>query len=266
MSGVRWEYQDRRALAALVFVDALGARVQAPVEVSAPGLRLLRKRPGELVVMGAPGLEAHDVFEAPPGAPAVGSVAVPLDIRPAALGLGARRFVLRLPRDPSAAAPLPADSLFRPVEISLLPAPGAKPTGLTAAVSVTLRHGLDGRRIEGALIRCAPDGGRPVARALTDAAGEALLLIPGVPVSVPGPAATVLPDLGATLSAIVDPALVRFHREKELDAAREAARRRRDGFLDPDDIEARLAGAATPATPLRIAAGRLRKASLSWTP
>jgi hypothetical protein len=234
--------------------------------VSAPGLRLLRKRPGELVVMSAPGLASHDVFEVPPAAPGVGSVAMPLDIRPAVRGLGARRFVLRLPRNPVLTDPLPADSLFRPVEIPLLPAPGATPTGLAAAVSVTLRHGLDARRIEGALIRCVPDGGRPVARALTNAAGEALILVPGVPVSMPGPAATVLPDLGATLDAIVDPVLVRFHREEELDAARDAAMRRRDGFLDPDDLEARLAGAATAATPLRIAPGRLRKASLSWTP
>jgi hypothetical protein len=55
------------------------------------------------------------------------------------------------------------------------------------------------------------DPGRRVARALTDAAGEALLLVPGVPLSVAGPAATVLPDLGATLDAIVDPALARFY-------------------------------------------------------
>jgi hypothetical protein len=266
MSGLRWEYQERRALALLVFVDALGARVQSPVEVASPGLRLLRKGSGEMVVMSAPGLEAHDVFAAPPAVPAVGALALPLDIRPRLRGLAARRFVLRLPRNPATTDPLPADSLFRPVEIPLLPAPGATPTGLVAAVSVTLRNALDDRRIEGALIRCTPDGGRPVARAMTNAAGEALILVPGVPVSVPGPAATVLPDLGATLDAIVDPALVHFHREVELDAAREAAERQRDGFFDPDDLQARLGGAATPATPLRIAAGRLRRASLAWNP
>jgi hypothetical protein len=265
MSGLALEYEERRALAALVFVDALGARIVTPVAVVSPGVRLLAKRPGELVVMAAPGLATHDVFAAPPAVPAIGSVAVSLDIRPAARGLGARRFALRLPRNPAPADPLPADSLFRPVEIPLLPAPGATPTGLAAALSVTLRRDFDGRRIEGALIRLTPDGGRPVARALTNAAGEALLLVPAVPVSVPGPAATVLPDLGATLDAIVDPALARFHAEEALDAAREAAARRLSGFVDPDDVEARLAGAATPATVLRIAAGRARRASLTWT-
>lgn len=266
MSVLRFEFADRRALAALVFVDALGARVRSPVSVAAPGVRLLHKRPGEIVVMGVPALAAHDAFDPALDVPAAGSVTVQLDIHPAQRGLGARRFALRLPRKPVPADPLPADSLFRPVEIPLLPAPGATPTGLVAALSVTLRRADDARRIEGALIRLTPEGGRPVARALTDAAGEALLLAPGVPVSVPGPAATVLPDLGATLDAIVDPALARFHRDDALDAARDAAAKRAAGLVDPDDLEARLSGAATPALALRIAAGRLRTARLDWTP
>ena len=266
MTVLRFEYADRRALAALVFVDALGARVVSPVSVAAPGVKLLRKRPGDMVVMGVPDLASHDVFTAPPDDTPVGSLAVQLDIRPAARGLGARRYALRLPRNPLIADPLPADSLFRPVEIVLLPSPGATPTGLVAALSVTLRRADDARRIEGALIRLTPEGGRPVSRAMTDASGEALLFVPGVPVSMPGPAATVLPDLAATLDAIVDPDLARFHRDAELDAARDAAARRVSGFVDPDDIETRLADEATPALALRIAAGRTRTARLDWTP
>jgi hypothetical protein len=267
MSVLRFEYADRRALAALVFVDALGARVFSPVAVTAPPrVRLLHKRPGEIVVMEVPDLATHDTFAIPPDDTPLGGVAVQLDIRPAARGLGARRYELSLPRNPVPAMPLPAASLFRPIEIPLLPAPGATPTGLVAALSVTLRRADDGRRIEGALLRLLPDGGRPVARALTDAAGEALLLVPGVPISIAGPAATVLHDLGATLDAIIDPALARFHRDDALDAARAAAARRSTGFVNPDDLETRLAASATPAMPVRIAAGRTRTAQLEWTP
>jgi hypothetical protein len=267
MSVLRFEYADRRALAALVFVDALGARVVSPVSVTAPPrVRLLHKRPGEMVVMEVPELATHDTFAVPPDDTLFGSVPVQLDIRPAARGLGTRRYELSLPRNPVPAVPLPVDSLFRPIEIPLLPTPGATPTGLVAALSVTLRRADDGRRIEGALLRLVPEGGRPVARALTDAAGEALLLVPGVPLSVAGPAATVLPDLGATLDAIVDPTLARFHRDDALDAARAAALRRSTGFVNPDDLEARLAASATATMPVRIAAGRTRTTRLTWTP
>jgi hypothetical protein len=258
---------DRRALALLTFVDALGAPVLSPVTVRGEGVSLFVKRPGALVVSGAPGLATYAAaFDPVPPAPGVGSVEVELDIRPSDPALGARRFVLGLPRDPDPANAALATSLFQPVEVPLLPTPLASPTGLAAALAVTVRRADDGRRVEGALVRLRPEGGRPEARAFTDAAGDALLLVPGVPLASPGAGAVVRPDIGADLDAVIDPALARFHRAEDVEAARDAARRRGTGFIDPDTLPANAGVSIAPAQSVRIEAGRTRIATIAWTP
>jgi hypothetical protein len=262
-----YELLDRRALALLTFIDALGARVLSPVSVVADGVRLFIKRPGVLVIAEAPGFEIYTAaFDSIPAAPAVGSVTLPLDIRPANPALGARRAGVALPRDPAPTHSDQPDSLFRPIEIALLPTPMAGLTGFAAALSVTVRRADDNRRIEGALVRLRPEGGRPEARAMTDAAGDALLLVPGVPLASPGAGAVVRPDITADLDAVIDPQLARFHRDDEVAATRDVARRQTRGFIDPDDLATRLGGAATPAQAVRIEAGRTRTATIAWTP
>src|SRR3954465_43322 len=94
-----YEVLARRALAAVRFVDATGALVAGPVNVAADGATFIRKGSGRLAGMTAPGLAAHSTaFERPPTTPALGSVTVHLDVRPASPELAARRFALRLPR------------------------------------------------------------------------------------------------------------------------------------------------------------------------
>lgn len=266
MSVARPEWVERRILAAIVFLDALGQRVRVPVAASAPGATIRQKEPGMLVVAGAPGLADHvRSFAAPPGVPAVGSVELPLDLVPADPALAPRAAVVLLPRDPDPAATANANSLFRPQEIVLWPSPLAVPTGLAAALRITLRRADDGRRIEGAVVRVQPEG-RPAALALTDAAGEALLLVPGVPLATPGDGAVVLPDIGATVMARLDPAAARFHADAALAAARADAARRRAALPDPDTLLTRPGLTATAERAVRLAAGRTRHLDLDWTP
>jgi hypothetical protein len=250
----------------LVLVDAVGGRAATPVSVIAPGVKLLVKRPGELVVLDAPGFSKYTASFDTPATPAPGSVAVQLDIRPANPGYGARRFALSLPRDPDPAHAASDASLFRPVEIPLLPSPQATVTGLVAALRVTVTRSDDNRRIEGALVRLRPEGGRPQAVALTDSAGDALLLIAGIPLASPGPGGVVRSDIGAQLDAIVDPVFVRFHTIDEIDGARAAAARRNSALTDPDDVEKRFAAKATAPKDVRIAPGQTRTAAIAWTP
>ena len=262
-----YDLLDRRVLALLTFTDALGGRVLSPVSVVADGVRLFIKRPGALVIAEAAGFETYTAaFDSIPAAPAVGSVTLPLDIWPADPALGARRARVALPRDPDPTHPDRADSLFQPIEIALLPTPMAEVTGLAAAMSITVRRADDNRRVEGALVRLRPEGGRPEASALTDAAGDALLLVSGVPLASPGAGAVVRSDIAADLDAVIDPLLARFHRDEEVARAREVARRRTRDFIDPDDLATRLGGAATPVQAVRIAAGRTRTATIAWTP
>src|SRR5437764_5671762 len=262
MLAASYDLLDRRVLALLTFTDAMGADVLSPVSVVADGIKLFAKRPGAVVIAEAPGFEIYSAaFDPLPAAPAVGSVTLQLDIRPSDPALGVRRAALVLPRDPDPTHADQPGSLFRPIEIALLSTPMAEPTGLAAALSVTVRRADDNRRVEGPLVRLRPEGGRPEAHAMTDAAGDALLLVPGVPLANPGAGAIVRPDIAADLDALVDPALARFHRDEEVGESRDAARRQTRGFIDPDDLADRLGGAATPALSVRLEAGRTRTAA-----
>lgn len=266
MSVARPAWSERRILAAIVLLDALGNRVRVPVAASAQGGTIRQKEAGMLLVAGAPGLADHAArFAAPLGVPALGSVELAVDLVPSDPALARRAAVVPLPRDPDPAAAGNANSLFRPQEIVLWPSPLAAPTGLAAALRVTLRRADDRRRIEGAVVRVQPDG-RPPALALTDAAGEALLLVAGVPLATPGGGAVVLPDIGATVMARVDPAVARFHAEADLAAARADAARRHAGLPDPDALLTRAGATATADHPVRLAAGRTRHIDLDWTP
>jgi len=218
-------------------------------------------------VAEAPGLAAYTAtFEPVPAAPAVGSISIALDVVPADPALSPRRFTLALPRNPDPAQAAQPSSLFQPVRITLLPTPLATLVGLAAALAVTVRRADDSRRVEGALVRLRPEGGLAEARALTDAAGDALLLVPGVPLASPGAGAVVRARINADLDVVVDPLLARFHRAEDIPAARAAAARRITGLIDPDDLATRLGGAAAPPQVVEIQSGLTRTASIAWTP
>ncbi|WP_339950583.1 hypothetical protein [uncultured Albimonas sp.] len=268
-----FELLDRRLLAALRFVDAVGAPVTSPVEARAEGvdpraLSWSRRRDGTLLLLRAPGLEAHAAaFEAPPGAPAVGAEILTLDLRPSDPALAPRRVALALPRDPDPASP---DSLLTAAEIRLPPGLRARPQGLEAAILATVRHD-DGRLVEGAVVRASAGAPHAEALGLTGPSGEALVRLPGLPIASPGPGATVLGDLEVDLDAVIEGPRVRLHAPRDLAAARAAHAGRRAGFPDPDAILAALLIAApgietTPTASLAVRPGRLAAATLTWTP
>ncbi|MGF6743923.1 hypothetical protein [Paraburkholderia atlantica] len=263
-----WEPVDRRVLAALAFAGPLGTPVRSAVSVRPllPGVRTFPARNGLVVIARAPGLDAYTAFDLPADglAPAVGSLDVVLDLRPADAALGARRVTLKLPRDPNPDAGADASALT-PVSVTLLAAPAAQATALAAAVRVNLRRADDAHAVEQALVRLRP-AGLPEQYALTDAAGEALFLVAGVPLSSTAPGATVTPEIAGEVDAIVDPALALFHDAGGIAKARRDARLRQAGFVDPDDLAARLAAQATAAVTVRLATGRTTSAALLWTP
>ncbi len=261
---ITWEPVDRRVLAALVFTDALGAPLQSGVSVQAlvPGLKLFSARGGKVVVAQAPGLSAYTEFDLPVAGlqPPLGSVDVVLDIRPSDPTLAPRRFTLKLPRDPDSSGATPSTT---PVVVPLFSAPSGIPLGLTAAVRVSLHRTDDGFAVEHGLVRLRPDN-LPEQYAVTDAAGEALFLVAGVPLTSPAAGATVTSDIGGAVDAIVDPALALFHAPADITAARLASRSRVSGFVDPDDLVARLSAKATAATDVRLACGQTTTASIDW--
>jgi hypothetical protein len=258
MAARAWDLLDRRILAAIAFVDTVGAPVTCPVAIAAPaGFGWFLKKPGMVIVTRAGGLDAHSAgFDTAPGTPTVRSKKYQLELRPSNPAYAARSVELRLPRHPD---PANVNSVFRAIEIVLSPTPLARPAGLNAALRVSVTRSDDGRAIEGALVRLRPDS-RPETFALTDAAGEALLFADAIPFASSAPGPSMTRDWAAEIDAVVDPATARFHAPDAVFAARENP----GALIDPDALAA--SGTASGATSLAIAAGLIRTAALSWTP
>jgi len=253
-TALRIEWLETSALGALRVTDAVTGRgIAAPVIVSAPGLSLLRKGLTDYVIMAADDVGA--------------GLDVPVEARPLGGTYLARRITLHLPRDSNPANAAQPTSIFQPAVIPLLPAPSYPANGNMALLRVTVRRSTDGARVGGAVVRLrtaplpAPD-----VHSMSDAAGEALIVVPDVPLTSPGPGATVVGDIPAQLDVLVDPGLASFTADADIDAARRIAQARTTGFIDPDDIIARLGPVAPAAVTVRVASGRVAFATTTWVP
>jgi hypothetical protein len=187
------EVLDSRVLAAVRFIDAtVRTPLAMPLAVrGAEGVRWLRNRAGLQVLVAAPGFATYaETFRGPLPSPAP----VPLTSTvhdPSGTYLP-RRFVVRIPRDADPAdAGLPG-SLFQPVAVELFPAPAAALGAGWARVRVSVKRAGTDEGLPFAYVRIRrAASGALLARGLADARGEALVAIPGIPVTswsaAPGP-------------------------------------------------------------------------------
>lgn len=246
---MRREILDDRVLGAVRFVDGVTRQgVTRALRVTAPGVRWLRNRRGLWVVARAPGLGAHTTaFRKPPARPALGSVTVTLTVRDPAGSYLARRAVLRLPRDPT---PDAGASLFEPFEVPLYPAPAAAVFPSWALVRASVAAASGGAPIAGALLRVVlASATEPAGRGLSDGRGEALVAVPGIPVTTwsnddgggrgrrrPDESPVMVSEVPASVEAVADPAA--------------------DAPPDPDDLETRRASLPSTTSSLALAPGR----------
>ena len=255
---------DRRALALIRLVDVFGRPVASRVRVEGDGVASTAKGDGAFAILVVPGLEAHSSsFMAPPSSPALRSRHVPLDLTPASREVASRRFDLRLPRDPN---PDHADSdasLFRSIEVEMLPTAQATASGSACVLRVSVTRKDDGRAIENALVRARSDNGQFTARTMTDARGEASLVFPSLPLAFPAGDANLRPEIAARVVVTVDPAVARFHAADEIAAAATAAALRRTNHPDPDALAAGDADFGA-GDPVNLAAGRQPSLSIQW--
>lgn len=246
-------FSTRDAAAALRFVDAVTGHVlQDPVRVEAEGLTFFTKQNGDVILFG----------------PVLGGLRQ-ISVRPVKPAYQPRLVTLVLPRPVSVSDP---NSIFKPALIRLHPSPDYRVTGNLAALRVSLGGTRpDGRRrIGNALVRLTSDiAGMPGAAAVTNMAGEALLIIAGLPLTKPG-------DLNATphfpykLDAIVDPAapatgLVSVSALEALAASGGFAQ---GPLIDPDILAlgSAPAFAVMPSLPVSLAAGEISVIAADWQP
>jgi hypothetical protein len=256
---------DRRALALIALLDPFGRALDGPAQLTGEGLRTVAKSGGRWAILACNGLEAHVAsFEAPPASPAQGSVTCAIDIRPANAALAPRRAVVPLPRDPDPGHRGQADSLFEPVMITLLPSPRCPIPATSAAVRVTVRKRNDGRRVANALVRVVSDNGQFAAHAVSDAAGEALVIVPDFPMSFTGGGGSVADGLPAKVTAVADPATATLVEDALVVAALADARRQAGGWVDPDTLEDGFPVPATGAATIRLSTRAVATTEVEW--
>jgi len=202
---------DRRVLGAVRFLDATTQlAIRHGLRVRAADASLLVNRSGLWVIWKAKGLEGHStVFEAPPAAPALASVSVDLIVDDSEARYLARRATVKLPRDPALATATQVNSLFRPQDVRMYPAPNAATSPGWALVRAHVARASGGAPLAGALVRVLrPADQQVLARGMSDSRGEALVAVPGIPVTSfsSGDGPPIATEIDVTVQAIFDPA------------------------------------------------------------
>lgn len=235
------ERVSRRVLAALRPVDGVtGQPVLSPLSVSGGGTTWVRNRRGLYVLTGAPGFQTHeDALDGPPADPAVGSVPLAVEVWDRSGAYLSRRHTIRLPRDPDPAHAGDATSLFQPIDTRLYLSPSAPVSSAWAVIRATVIRDGGPQGLGGALIRVLRAGdGRVLARGLSDSRGEALVAVPGIPVTTweaaPGPVMGT--DVDVQVEVVWDPA--------------------GGGLPDPDDLEANRETLPNGQVAMKLASGR----------
>ena len=257
---VELERVETRVLGALALVDATtGTRIVDGLALRpAAGARLRRNRSGLWAIVHVEALAAHEsAFEAAPAAPAIGSVALHVRIDDAFGRYLPRLATVALPRDPAPGAVLPADSLFLPVTLPLYPSPAARTGANWATLRVTATETASGDALGGALLSVAV-GAAVVARGVTDWRGEALVAVPGVPVTTwsDDPGAVLVNEVAATVELRFDPAAGTRVPAAQVHAGRAPATL---PCIDPDAIPALHA----VSTAVSLATGRSQALSVT---
>jgi hypothetical protein len=191
------ERLERRVLGAIRWVDAVtGAPIPLPLVARSDTMRFTRNLSGLAVITHADGLErypsAFDIDDLDPADVVTpGALQLEGEVRDPSGTYLPRRFTLNLPRDPSPdiippAHARPANSLFTPVDVALLPSPVIRLPPGCAQVRVLICDS-EGDPAPNSLARVVATANETLLGCgLADARGEALVAIPGLKHFAPG--------------------------------------------------------------------------------
>lgn len=258
------ELVDARTLGAIRPVDAsTGVTVATRLELRPleGRVELVRNRTGVWVIAFWSELAGHAAsFREPPGAPPQGSRTLRLAITDPTGTYLPRVVSVGLPRDPDPENADQGDSLFRPLEVPLYPAPRRATGPNWAALRVSLSEDGSGDLLGGAFLRVRRNGD-VLARGLTDVRGEALLPVVGVPMLTfgEGEDAVVVDEIQVTVQAVFDPDAGSRIPPGEMESGRAPP----PPAVDPDALEADADTLPNTAQPVAIAAGRSQSIALT---
>src|SRR5438045_3810080 len=136
---------ERRVLGAIRWLDAVTQNaITLPLEVSSETASFTRNRSGLSVITSADGLEKYIAtfdLDSLPAADAKQDESIPVTgtVRDPSGRYLPRAFTVKLPRPATKTLPRPANSLFMPMDVSLLPTPRFKMLAGWAQVRVTVK-------------------------------------------------------------------------------------------------------------------------------
>lgn len=177
---------EQRVLGALRLIDRVTeVPVSRPLQLTSSNAAVVRNRRGYYVVTHAAGLESHtESFLQPPSLPALGNNAYNFEITDPQRRYLPRTVTLRLPRDPDPAHIGNANSLFVPQDVAMYASGTAPLSHNWSTIRASVTQGAGHTPVRGALLRVidAADG-TVLAGGISDENGEALVIVPGVPVT-----------------------------------------------------------------------------------
>lgn len=179
---------DRRYLGVLSCIDrATGYRLKRNLSIESDQARFYRNRSSLYVIQQSDGLENYTNSFELPDEPASGSVSVTVQIRDPLNQYLPRNLQIKLPRDGGPENRAHVDSLFNPIQVQLYAAPNASLLSNWSTVRVSIMHQGTGSNLEpvaGALLRVIRNADAEVlSSGLSDPRGEALVIIPGIPIT-----------------------------------------------------------------------------------
>lgn len=255
-----WDRSERRVLGAVRFLDATTALpVPSALRVEAEGVQVKRNRRGLYVIWSAPGLDAHTtVFAEPPSSPAIGSVAVELKVIDPSGQFLPRRCTVRLPLDPDPKKSDEPRSLFGFQDFELFPSTAARLAPGWAVIRATVKEQGTNNRLPWSLIRVRRGSdSKQLARAQSDARGEALVAVAGIPVTTweNGAGPVLSSEVEVVVEVLFDPALGRVS-DVGVDPNR--------SFIpDPDEMERRAGAMKSNTFNRKLQSGEVLAADLS---
>jgi hypothetical protein len=196
---MKLEHCDTRVLGAIRWVDAVTrTAITQPLAARSSTAILARNHRGLSVIRSALGLEKYRRVFVLSDLPAADvkadeSVTVQGEVRDPSGAYLPRAFTVKLPRPATSDAPRPANSLFAPMDIHLLPSPQARTMAGWAQVRVTVRDSSDALYANVLVRVVAATGSAAVlGRGMSDGRGEALVIVPDLPLFQPGATPEVL--------------------------------------------------------------------------
>lgn len=181
------EVIDSRVLGAFRLLDnPTQAVVKRPLNVSASNTQFIRNRSYHYIISTTAGLEHHtQSFINPPLTPDIGDVPVSIHVHDPMHRYLPRVTSMALPRDPNPDHAALEGSLFNAVAVQMYAAPTFPMHPNWSGIRASLVDANDtDAPIRGALLRVIRTSDDEVlARGYSDRRGEALIIIPGIPIT-----------------------------------------------------------------------------------